>query len=310
MAVLIIRPGCQWSMAKPQLPSFPMNPPPEPSGAMHHARPELILRAGHAEKNYWRDLWRFRELFFFLAWRDILVRYKQTAIGIVWALIRPFLTMLVFTFVFSRIARLPAESGAPYPIMVFAAMLPWQFFATALTESSNSLVNNSNLISKVYFPRLIVPSGSVITSFVDFLITFGLLLGIMAWYRYPPDWHLLTLPLFILLAFGIAMSAGIWFCALTVRYRDMRYVVPFIAQFGIYISPVGFSSTEVPERLRLIYSLNPMVGVIDGFRWAVLGGRTALYWPGIGATVVWIVILGFTGIRYFRQTEKSFADVI
>ena len=277
---------------------------------MPPARPELILRAGQAEKNYWRDLWRFRELFFFLAWRDILVRYKQTAIGIVWALIRPFLTMLVFTFVFSRIARLPAESGAPYPIMVFAAMLPWQFFATALTESSNSLVNNSNLISKVYFPRLIVPSGSVITSFVDFLITFGLLLGMMAWYRYTPDWHLLTLPLFILLAFGIAMSAGIWFCALTVRYRDMRYVVPFIAQFGIYISPVGFSSTEVPERLRLIYSLNPMVGVIDGFRWAVLGGRTALYWPGIGATVVWIVILGFTGIRYFRQTEKSFADVI
>jgi lipopolysaccharide transport system permease protein len=269
-----------------------------------------IIKPGRAEKNYWHDLWRFRELFFFLAWRDILVRYKQTVIGIVWAVIRPFLTMLVFTFVFSRIAKLPADSGAPYAIMVFAGMLPWQFFATALTESSNSLVNNSNLISKVYFPRLIVPTGSVITSLVDLFITFLLLLGMMAWFRYIPDWHLLTLPLFILLAFGVAMGAGIWFCALTVRYRDMRYVVPFIAQFGVYISPVGFSSSVVPDKFRLLYSLNPMVGVIDGFRWAVLRGETPLYWPCIYASIGWIVVLGLTSIRYFRNTEKSFADVI
>ena len=271
---------------------------------------ELLIEAGRTEKNYWRDLWRYRELFWFLAWRDILVRYKQTVIGIAWAIIRPFLTMLVFTFVFGRIAKLPAESSAPYAVMVFAAMLPWQFFSTALTESSNSLVNNSNLISKVYFPRLIVPAGSVITSFVDFLITFVLLLGLMAWYRFVPDWHLLTLPIFVLMALGVAMSVGIWFCALTVRFRDMRYVVPFIAQFGMYVSPVGFSSTLVPEQLRLLYSINPMVGVIDGFRWAVLRGETEICWPSLAASFGWIVVLGLTGIKYFRTTEKSFADVI
>ena len=270
----------------------------------------ILIEPGSAEKNYWRDLWRYRELFYFLAWRDILVRYKQTTIGVAWAVIRPFLTMLVFAFVFGRIARLPAETNAPYAIMVFAAMLPWQFFATALTESSNSLVTNSNLISKVYFPRLIVPSGSVITSFVDFLITFVMLLGMMAWYRYVPDWHLLTLPFFILMAFGVAMGTGVWFCALTVRYRDIRYVVPFIAQFGLYISPVGFSSTVVPEKWRLLYSMNPMVGVIDGFRWAVLRGETALYWPSVAIAIGWILVLGLTGIWYFRKTEKSFADVI
>jgi lipopolysaccharide transport system permease protein len=271
---------------------------------------ELIIEPGRSEKNYWRDLWRYRELFYFLAWRDILVRYKQTTIGIAWALIRPFLTMLVFTFVFSRVAGLQSETNAPYAITVFAAMLPWQFFATALSEASNSLVNNSNLISKVYFPRLIVPAGAVITSFVDFLITFVLLLGMMAWYRYMPDWHMLALPLFMLLAFGIAMSTGVWCCALTVRYRDMRYVVPFIAQFGLYISPVGFSSPLVPEKWRLVYSLNPMVGIIDGVRWAALRGETNLYWPGIIASLGWIGVLGITGLRYFRNTERSFADVI
>jgi len=271
---------------------------------------EIILESGRTEKNYWRDLWHYRELFWFLAWRDILVRYKQTVIGIAWAVIRPFLTMLVFTFVFGRIAKLPAASSAPYSIMVFAAMLPWQFFATALTESSTSLINSSNLISKVYFPRLIVPVGSVITSFVDFLITFVLLLGMMGYYRYLPDWHILTLPLFIATAFGVAMSVGVWFCALTVRFRDMRYVVPFIAQFGMYLSPVGFSSSLVPEQWRLLYSLNPMVGVIDGFRWAILRGETEIFWPSMAVPIGWIILLGWTGIRYFRKTEKSFADVI
>jgi lipopolysaccharide transport system permease protein len=269
---------------------------------------KIIIAPGRAEKNYWRDLWRFRELFYFLAWRDILVRYKQTTIGIAWAVIRPFLTMLVLVLVFSRIAKM--HSTGPYPVVVFAAMLPWQFFATALTESSVSLINNSNLISKVYFPRLIVPSGSVITSFVDFLITFVLLLGIMAYYQYVPDWHMLMLPVFTLMAFALAMGTGVWFCALTVRYRDMRYVVPFIAQFGLYVSPVGFESSEVSEKFRLLYSLNPMVGVIDGFRWAVLCGRTEIYWPSMIASCCWILLLGITGLWYFRKTEKSFADVI
>jgi len=272
--------------------------------------PELVIKAGHSEKNYWRDLWRYRELFYFLAWRDVLVRYKQTAIGIVWAALRPLLTMLVLSFVFGRVAKLSGVSDIPYPLIVFAGMLPWQFFATALAESSNSLVGNANLISKVYFPRLIVPAGSVITSFVDFLVTFILLLGMMAWYGYAPDWHLLALPLFIVLAFGASISSGIWLCALTVRYRDMRFVIPFIAQFGLYLSPVGFCSSAVPEKLRLLYSLNPMVGVIDGFRWSLLRGDAPLYWPAIAASAGWILVLGLTGIRYFRATEKSFADVI
>ncbi|MBC8096195.1 MAG: ABC transporter permease [Akkermansiaceae bacterium] len=271
---------------------------------------KLIIEPGRIEKNYWRDLWRFRELFLFLAWRDILVRYKQTVIGIAWAVLRPLLLMLVFTVVFNRIARLPSSGNTPYAILVFAALLPWQFFATAVTECSNSLVNNSNLISKVYFPRLIVPSGTVITSLVDFLISFVLLLGVMAWYQYGPDWHLLTLPLFALLGSGVAMAFGIWFSALTVRYRDVRYVVPFLAQIGMYVSPVGFSSSLVPEKWRLLYSLNPMVGVIDGFRWAIMRGETPLYWPGLLVSVVLMLVVGVSGIHYFRRTEKSFADVI
>ena len=270
---------------------------------------ELIIEAGRAERQYWRDLWRYRELFYFLAWRDILVRYKQTVIGIAWALIRPFLTMVVFTIVFSKIAKLPSE-GAPYPILVFAAMLPWQFFANALSEASNSLIGNANLISKVYFPRLIVPAGSVITSFIDFLISAVFLVVLCIWYRYLPDWRLLTLPLFTLIAFAAAMGTGLWLAALNVKYRDFRYIVPFIVQFGLYISPVGFSSNIVPEKWRLLYSLNPMVGVIDGFRWAIMRGQTALYWPGFAVSVGLILVMLYTGIRYFRATEKTFADVI
>ena len=236
---------------------------------------EIVLEAGRTEGQYWRDLWRYRELFYFLAWRDILVRYKQTVIGIAWALIRPLLTMAVFTVVFGKIAKLPSE-GVPYPLLVFAAMLPWQFFATALGEASISLIGNSNLISKIYFPRLIVPAGSVITSFVDFLISGAFLVALMAWYRFVPDWRLLTLPFFILLAFAAALGSGLFLAALNVEYRDFRYIVPFIVQFGMYISPVGFSSSVVPEKWRLLYSLNPMVGVIDGFRWALLGGKAQL----------------------------------
>jgi len=272
--------------------------------------PELIIEPGRAERNYWRDLWRYRELFYFLAWRDILVRYKQTVIGIAWALIRPFLTMVVFTFVFSKIAKLPAPGAVPYALMVFAAMLPWQFFATALSESSNSLIGNANLISKIYFPRLIVPAGSVITSLVDFLITLALLAAMMIWYQFVPDWRILTLPLFMVLAFGAAFGAGLWLCALNVEYRDFRYIVPFIVQFGLYVSPVGFSSSIVPDKWRLLYSLNPMVGVIDGFRWALLRGQSALDLRGVLLSCGLVVVLVATGIWYFRRTERTFADVI
>lgn len=271
---------------------------------------DLLIEAGRAEKNYWRDLWRYRELFYFMAWRDILVRYKQTVIGVAWALVRPFLTMLIFTFVFSKVAKLPAPASIPYSLLVFAAMLPWQFFSTALSEASNSLIGNANLISKVYFPRLIVPAGSVITSFVDFLITLGLMAVMMVWYGFLPDWRLLTLPLFMALAFGAAFGAGIWLCALNVRYRDFRYIVPFIVQFGLYLSPVGFSSTIVPEGLRLIYSCNPMVGVIDGFRWALLRGQSPLEIRGLIASTLIASALCLTGIWYFRRTEKTFADII
>ena len=271
---------------------------------------DLLIEAGRGEKNYWRDLWRYRELFYFLAWRDILVRYKQTAIGIAWALVRPFLTMLVFTFIFSKVAKLPAPGSVPYALLVFAAMLPWQFFSTALGEASNSLIGNSNLISKVYFPRMIVPASSVITSFVDFLITLGLMAGMMIWYGFLPDWRLLTLPLFMALAFGSAFGAGLWLCALNVRYRDFRYIVPFIVQFGLYLSPVGFSSNIVPEGLRLIYALNPMVGVIDGFRWALLRGQSPLAAYALIASILVTSVLCLSGIWYFRRTEKTFADII
>ncbi|GET35660.1 ABC transporter permease [Microseira wollei] len=270
---------------------------------------KIILKAGNTSSQYWQDLWRYRELFYFLAWRDILVRYKQTAIGIAWALLRPFVTMVVFTVVFSNIAKLPSE-GTPYPILVFAAMLPWQFFANALMDCSNSLINDSNLISKVYFPRMIVPASAVIVSFVDFLIAGMILLALMAWYNFVPDWRILTLPFFILIAFALAMGAGLWFAALNVKYRDFRYVVPFVVQFGLYISPVGFSSSVVPEQWRLLYSLNPMVGVIDGFRWAILGGEAKLYGSGFLLSVALVVLVLATGIWYFRRMERKFADVI
>lgn len=270
---------------------------------------ELIIEAGSIESQYWKDLWRYRELFYFLAWRDILVRYKQTVIGITWALLKPFLTMVVFTVVFGNIAKLPSQ-GVPYPILVFAGMLPWQFFANALGECSNSLIGNANLISKVYFPRLIVPTSAVIVSFVDFLISGIILLGLMAWYNFVPDWRILTLPFFILIASAASMGAGLWLAALTVQYRDFRFVVPFIIQFGLYISPVGFSSNIVPEQWRLLYSINPMVGVIDGFRWAILGSNANIYMPSFLLSVGLVFLLLWSGIWYFRKMERTFADVI
>jgi lipopolysaccharide transport system permease protein len=270
---------------------------------------ELIIEAGRAERQYWQDIWRYRELFYFLAWRDILVRYKQTSIGIAWALIRPFLAMVVFSVVFGSLAKLPSE-GVPYPILVFSAMLPWQFFANSLSECSNSLISNANLISKVYFPRLVVPTSSIVVSFVDFMISGMIMLGLMAWYNFVPSWRILTLPVFIVIAFLASMGAGLWLCSLNVKYRDFRYIVPFIVQFGLYVSPVGFSSSIVPERWRLLYSINPMVGVIDGFRWAILGGDSAIYWPGFGLSMLLVLVMFVTGIQYFRKTERTFADVI
>lgn len=270
---------------------------------------ELVIEAGRMERHYWKDLWRYRELFYFLAWRDILVRYKQTVIGLAWALIRPFLTMVVFVFVFSKLAKLPSE-GVPYPILVFAALLPWQFFSNAFTEAGNSLIGNAHMISKVYFPRLVVPTSAVLVSFVDFLISGIILVGLMLWYGFAPDWRIFALPLFIFIAFAAAMGAGLWIAALNVKYRDFRYIIPFVAQFGLYVSPVGFSSTIVPEQWRLLYSINPMVGVIDGFRWAILGGNAQLYWPGLLLSLTLVLVVVITGIMYFRKTEKSFADVI
>ncbi len=273
------------------------------------SQPELVIEAGRTEKQYWQDLWRYRELFYFLAWRDILVRYKQTAIGIAWALIRPFLTMVVFTVVFGQLAKLPSE-GAPYPILVFSAMLPWQFFSNSLSECSNSLITNANLLSKVYFPRLVVPTSAVVVSFVDFMISGMILLALMAWYNFVPTWRILTLPLFIAVAFAASMGAGLWLASLNVQYRDFRFIVPFIVQFGLYISPVGFSSSIVPQQWRFIYSLNPMVGVIDGFRWAILGGNSQLYLPGFILSMALVFLLLVSGIWYFRKMERTFADVI
>ncbi|MCF4967949.1 ABC transporter permease [Nostoc sp. CMAA1605] len=273
------------------------------------SKSELVIEAGRTEQQYWKDIWRYRELFYFLAWRDILVRYKQTAIGIAWALIRPFLTMVVFSVVFGKLAQLPSQ-GAPYPILVFSAMLPWQFFANSLSECSNSLIGNANLISKVYFPRLIVPTSAVVVSFVDFMISGIILLGLMAWYNYIPTWRIITLPFFIAIAFAASMGAGLWLASLNVKYRDFRYIVPFIVQFGLYISPVGFSSTIVPEQWRFLYSLNPIVGVIDGFRWAILGGESNLYLPGFLLSLGLVFLLFVSGIWYFRKMERTFADVI
>jgi len=270
---------------------------------------ELIIEAGRAEKNYWKDLWVYRELFYILSWRDIKVRYKQTVIGAAWSIIRPLLTMIIFTIIFSRVAKLPTEGSAPYAIMVYAAMLPWQFFSNALGEASGSLIGNANLITKIYFPRMIIPASSVIVSLVDFAISFILMLVLMIWFRFLPPLQILLLPLFIVMAFLASFGISLYITALNVKYRDFRYIIPFIVQFGLYVSPVGFSSSIIPGKWRLLYSVNPMVGVIDGFRWCILGEQK-MYWPGF--LVSWLVIILFCiiGVRYFRKTEKTFADNI
>ena len=273
-------------------------------------REVIVIEPGGHDRNYWRELWRYRELFYVLAWRDLAVRYKQTVIGVAWAVIRPFLTMLVFTLIFGRIAKLPADGGAPYPLMVFAGMLPWTLFSTSIGDASNSLVVNSQLISKVYFPRLIVPTASVVVALADFFITFFLLIAMMVWYRYPPGWQILALPGFLLLAFCASIGPSLWITSLNVKYRDFRYVIPFVVQFGIYVSPVGFSSSIVPLKWRLVYSLNPMVGVIDGFRWCVLGGHTALYLPGLAASLAVTTFFMWFGVRRFRGTEKTLVDLL
>jgi len=273
---------------------------------------EIVIEAGRAEAHYWRDLWRYRDLFFFLAWRDLLVRYKQTAFGVAWAVVRPFLTMVVFVLIFSRVAGLPSD-GVPYAILVLGGMLPWQFFATALSESSSSLVANANLITKVYFPRVILPASSVIVALVDFSITLGLLGIVMVWYRFVPPIRILMLPLFVLLALVAALGPGLIATALNVKFRDFRFVIPFIVQFGLYVSPVGFKSAVIEEKLgpaaRLAYSLNPMVGVIDGFRWCI-GAEPTLHWTALGVSIATSIVLLAVGVRYFRRTERGFADVI
>ena len=271
---------------------------------------EIVIEAGKTELHYWRDLWRYRELFYFLAWRDILVRYKQTAIGIAWAVIQPLSTTLVSVFIFQYIAKLPSVGNVPYALMVMAAQLPWQFFSRALSEASNSLISNTNLISKIYFPRLLVPASTLAVGFVDFAISLSILGMLMIWYEYVPDFRILAAPLFIVLTLTASLGAGLWLAALTVKYRDFRFITPFIVQVGFFVSPVWYSSNKFHGFERLIYSLNPMVGAIDGFRWAVFRGNVPIYWPGLILSTLTSLFLLTTAIMYFRKTEKSFVDMI
>lgn len=269
---------------------------------------DLIIEPGRSEKNYWRDLWRYRELFYILSWRDIKVRYKQTVIGAAWSIIRPLLTTIIFTLVFSRIAKLENPSAAPYALMVFVGMLPWQFFSNALSEASSSLVGNANLITKVYFPRMIIPASSVITSMVDLGISFIIMIGMFIWFQFIPSWHIIFLPLFIVMAFLCSFGIGLYLTAVNVKYRDFRYIIPFIVQIGFYISPVGFSSAVVPDKWKIWYALNPMVGIIDGFRWCLLGDQ--MNWISFYISLAIISIFLCIGIFYFRKMERTFADNI
>lgn len=271
---------------------------------------EVILERGRTERNYWADLWRFRELFYMLAWRDVSVRYKQTVVGVAWSVLRPLLTMVVFTIVFGRIAQLPTTGTAPYALLVFAGLLPWTLFSTILTEVSNSLISNSNLISKVYFPRLIVPSSAIVVSCIDFLISFAMLIVLQLYYGVGFGWQYLLLPVFFVQTIIVALGPGLWFASLNVKYRDFRFLVPFIVQFGLYISPVGFSSELIPDAWRNVYSINPMVGSIDGFRWCILGGQSPIHWPALVSSTAISGLFLWLGIRQFRKLEKQFADLI
>ncbi len=271
--------------------------------------PEVIIEAGRTEAQYWRDIWRYRELFLFLAWRDILVRYKQTVIGVAWAFVRPALTMVIFTIIFGRIAGLPSE-GVPYPLLVFAGILPWQLFANGLSECSYSMTKNAGMISKVYFPRLIIPLSAVITSLVDFGISALMLAGLMGWYGVVPDGRVVLFPLFLLLTLGASLGLGLWFAALNVKYRDFQHIIPFVIQLGVYVSPVGFTSSVIPEQWRLLYYVNPMAAAIDGIRWSLLGGVQQLFLPGLFLSIAIVALLMLSGMWYFRRTERTFADVI
>jgi lipopolysaccharide transport system permease protein len=270
----------------------------------------MVIKAGQKQRHYWRDLWLFRELFWVLARRDLSVRYKQTVIGVLWAVIRPALSVLVFTIIFGRIAKLPSDGAAPYSLMVFAGLLPWTFFSTGLADASNSLVINANLVSKVYFPRMIVPAATIGVALTDFLISLCMFVALMLWYRFLPGWQVALLPLFLFLAILTTLGPSLWLSALNVKYRDFRYVIPFIVQFGLYVSPVGFTSNIVPERWRLLYSLNPMVGAIDGFRWCLLGQSNSVYLPGVIVSICVTVILLWLGISRFQKLETSLADLM
>jgi lipopolysaccharide transport system permease protein len=270
----------------------------------------LILEPGRAERDYWRDLWHYRELFVILAWRDVAVRYKQTVIGVIWAVVRPLLTMAIFTVVFGRVAKLPSDGATPYTLLVFAGMLPWFLFSSILSEASNSLILNANLISKVYFPRIIIPAACAVVALLDFAINLLILFGFMTYYSFRPNWQIVFLPVFIALAVAASLGPSLVITALNVKYRDFRYVIPFAVQFGLYVSPVGFSSAVVPAAWRFWYSLNPVVGVIDGFRWCLLGGESRLYLPGFLASLLVVVLFLWFGIRYFRRVERTFADLV
>jgi lipopolysaccharide transport system permease protein len=271
---------------------------------------ETVIELGRRDRHYWRELWRYRELFRVLAWRDVAVRYKQTLIGALWALIRPFLTMVIFTVIFGKIAGLPSDGAVPYALMVFAGMLPWTFFSTAFVDASNGLVLNAGVISKVYFPRVIAPASAVVVAFVDFLINFVILAGLMVWYQFLPSWHILLLPVFVVMTFFCSLGPALLCAGFNVMYRDFRFVIPFVMQLGLYVSPVGFSSNIVPEQWRLLYSLNPLVGIIDGFRWCILGGQTPLYLPGVFLSLAVTLFFLWLGIRQFRRIENTIVDML
>lgn len=274
------------------------------------APPVLVLEAGRADRQYWRDIWRYRELFLILAWRDVAVRYKQTLIGVAWAFVRPFMTMVVFTIVFGKIAKLPTEGATPYAVMVLAGLLPWTLVSSILSDASSSVVGSSQLITKVYFPRLIVPIATVVVALIDFLVSLVILAGVMAFYGVVPGWQIVLLPFFVALAVIVGIGPAIWMAATIVKYRDFRFVLPFIIQVGLYVSPVGFSAKVVPDQWLLLYSINPMVGIIDGFRWCITGGASPLYLPGFAISLVVAAGMLWYGIRTFRRTERGFADLI
>ncbi len=270
----------------------------------------VVLEAGRAESNYWRDLWNYRELFLILAWRDVSVRYKQTMIGVAWAVIRPLTTMVIFTIIFGRLAKLPSEGATPYPILVLSGMLAWFLFSSILGDASSSMIGNANLIGKIYFPRIILPASTAVVALVDLAINLVVLLALMAFYGFLPGWRIALLPAFIAFAVVASFGPALLIAALNVKYRDFRFILPFLLQFGLYVSPVGFSSSVVPDGWRFFYSLNPVVGVIDGFRWCLLGGESQLYMPGFVGSCAVAAALAWLGVAYFRKFERSFADVI